>query len=141
MRTKKTDSKIYELLITKIKKACQGHDRFFGASRKALAGQTKVVAEQVAQCMKKSKLINGYVEIGFPGRFIRPLRKVGFKIQGDIIAVRFSDPSLADYMQVCIDFFQTYRRLDFPDHIPNISKLTITLHFPKLIFHLNRLTL
>ncbi|WP_035053118.1 FAD-binding protein [Andreprevotia chitinilytica] len=58
----------------------------------ALAKQKKEITRQTLQLLGDKRSIDGYVEIGSPGRYLSHLRKA-LKITGDIVLINETEPS------------------------------------------------
>ncbi len=97
-----TDEQIYQKLQGRIGEAKHstfhsGITNCFSARLRSLRTFKKDISFQVKTLMGKDKKINGYVEIGYPGRMVRPLKK-HIKIDGKIYVVNDKE-SLADLLQ------------------------------------------
>jgi SAM-dependent methyltransferase len=91
-----TDEQIYEQLSQKIGQAKDGTLTTLLAVFRSLRELKKDLSDQVKQVMGSQK-INGYTEIGYPGRLIRPL-KSKLEMNGPMVVVNDKE-SLTDYIQ------------------------------------------
>ncbi len=92
-----SDQEIYEELCSRIGEANFGKVGTPLAALKSLKVLKKELSEQIDQVMGTQKKVDGYVEIGYPGRMVRPLRGK-LEMSGPTIVVNDQE-SLGDYMQ------------------------------------------
>ncbi len=96
--TSLTDDEIYEVLYSKIKKAKMNPLSDLRWKLRSLSELKTDLADQVKDLMDKDMEIDGYVEIGYTGRMVRPL-KSRLTLTGPIYAVNDKE-LLTDYVEV-----------------------------------------
>lgn len=78
------------------------------------------LAAQAKALLGDTKTINGLVEIGYPGRFVKGFQEA-FEVTGTIAAV-YEAPSITDFIQTGIPRpYDTYAKLDY--NKPNLASL------------------
>ena len=94
---KKTDDKIYLELSNRIGEAKASALKTSYRALQSLSQQKVVLTDQMTELLGKGHKINGLVEIGFPGRFVRPMQRA-FDISGRITALH-PEEGLTDHIQ------------------------------------------
>lgn len=97
MRCHQTDAEIYSQLKERIGEAQGSIIKKTSAIFRSISDETKAVSTQVKKAMGQKEAIDGYVEIGYPGRYVRAL-KDNLKISGTVIAIN-DEQRLTDYVQ------------------------------------------
>ncbi|MGZ3690442.1 MAG: methyltransferase domain-containing protein [Pseudobdellovibrio sp.] len=92
-RDKKTDAAIYQALLENIH-TIKPFLSELSYALPALAKQKKEIASQTMEFLKDKKSINGYLEIGTPGRYVNELKNK-IEIKGDLALVNVTEPSFA----------------------------------------------
>lgn len=78
------------------------------------------LGEQACNLLEGVTTINGLVEIGYPGRFVRGFTD-NFEVRGNIVAV-YEAPSVADYIQTgCPRPYNQFAKLEYSE--PNLRTL------------------
>jgi FAD/FMN-containing dehydrogenase/SAM-dependent methyltransferase len=99
LAAKVSDEKIYPILLSKIDQAKDGMLSTLFARFRSLFSLQNELAEQ-AKLLIGDEPLNHYVEIGYPGRMIKPLKK-SLNLTGKMIVVN-TEQNLSDYMQTGI---------------------------------------
>ncbi len=89
----KTDEEIYQRILTDLD-TIKPFASELTYALPALAKQKKELSEETMEFLKNRKSINGYLEIGTPGRYISELKKL-IPISGDIALVNITEPSFS----------------------------------------------
>lgn len=87
----KTDEEIYKAILVNLGSVKPLFSEVTYALP-ALAKQKKEIAAQTVELLKNKKSINGYLEIGTPGRYVNAL-KSKIEIKGDIALINVEEPS------------------------------------------------
>lgn len=96
--TSLTDVEIYEVLFSKIKKAKMNALSDFRWKLRSLSDLKGDLGDQVKDLLDENMEIDGYVEIGYTGRMVRPIKK-RVALTGPIYAVN-DEELLTDYVEV-----------------------------------------
>lgn len=91
------NQQLYQTLEDRLSEAEFSTPKSLWRSLRALRQQKKALRQQVETLMGSDTPIDGYVEIGFPGRMIRPVAKV-LDLTGPVYVVN-TEEGLADYLQ------------------------------------------
>lgn len=130
------DDIAYSKLSEKLKKCKGGMLKSGRAALRSLKALKKDLSSQVGELMGRGRLIDGYLEIGYPGRLIRPLRQQ-LKLKGPMIVVneRESIIDLVDagfprpYGQfIPFDNYSSIKPCDVPDASLDLVTCFIGLH-------------
>ncbi len=106
LKKPKNDETVYKELCGRIKEARHGllfYDKKPGyvkngkAVLRSLSNLKEQMADQAKKLLGTKKKVDGYMEIGFPGRFTRPMQKV-VEMTGNKVVVNTSE-QLSDYVQ------------------------------------------
>lgn len=143
LKTNDTEEEIYAQMLKRMSEIQPGFVDNVKLSLKSLNDIQHDLTEQVADLTKhiSDKPINGIMEIGYPARFIKPLR-ARLNIQGPAYVVNYDPQSLADLAQCGFprpyDMFdmikgngREYKPLDpqkFPDNSVDMVTCFIGLH-------------
>ncbi|STX27505.1 cytokinin oxidase [Legionella beliardensis] len=115
-----THDEIYEELCRRLPEIMPS---VFGTGRRILNSLTSIkkdLTEQAVHLLEDRKTINGLVEIGYPGRFVKGF-KDNFKVNGPVIAV-YEQQSVTDYIQTGFPRpYDQFAKLDYK--APNLAKL------------------
>ena len=97
MKENRDHESIYKAFEENIGQAQPNGAVGFYRSFKALVNQREALTKQIETLMGKGTPVNGYVEIGFPGRLISAVKKT-VDLSGNVIVVNDKE-SLSDYLQ------------------------------------------
>lgn len=86
MKSAKTDEEIYLSLSKRITEARGSVFKTTYCALLSLFRQKKVLKGQIGELLGKRHPVKGLVEIGFPGRFIRPIQKI-CDVSGQVTAI------------------------------------------------------
>lgn len=92
-----TDEEIYQELANRIGEAKGGFLTTAWRILRSLKIEKKEISALVGQVLGNDKTVNGYAEIGFPGRYIRPF-KAELNLKGPFYAVNYNQQA-SDYIQ------------------------------------------
>ncbi len=97
MKHAKNDDEIYRELFERIGEAKPGMLKTQMLALRSLSNLKQQMAGQVEKLMGRGKKVDGYMEIGYPGRFVRPFGKV-LKMSG-LQVVANDKEQASDYIQ------------------------------------------
>ncbi|GEM_PF-191140 len=130
-----SDEDIYHRLHADIDKASPGTVQQILMTFRSLKALKEDLSSQVETLMKNEK-VSGYVEIGYPGRLVRPLKEK-INLEGPVYVVNDAE-SLSDYLQsgyprpydkfVSLNDYDPIRTGDIPSGSVDLVSCYIGLH-------------
>lgn len=117
-----THEEIYKELVTRLPEIASNALSDFRNILSSLTSIKSDLSEQAYSLLPQDKkTINGLVEIGYPGRFVKGFKQ-HYKITGEIVAV-YEQPSVTDYIQTGIPRpYDRFEPLDYTN--PNLKHLS-----------------
>jgi len=130
------DQQVYSELLRRIEEARPGFIKTNMNALRSLKVLKKDLAEQVYKLMDKKARVNGFVEIGYPGRMIRPIAGK-ISLSGKKIVIN-DEERVSDYLQtgfprpynqfVSLNDYEPISEKDIPSNSVEMVNLFIGLH-------------
>jgi FAD/FMN-containing dehydrogenase/predicted methyltransferase len=137
------DRSVYDELLKIMPKYQNGFFKRTAETLKALTVQQKEMAKQTAEALKEQGVneVNGYVEIGSPGRYVWALKQL-MKIKGKIYAVNdtfekkhwietkfgFRIPAVALVKKILFSNYDQFQQLEIMNESVDLVSMFIGLH-------------